>query len=138
LPPQRYFTVDFGKGAFFEEGGFSTMHETNFFGNRAGMAVVSHNFDRLLFHKSGIPGIRDLPFTLAVHGGVFWTDFVGQRRDEQDLLLPTTRNAYTEVGFGIGNLTPFFSPLNLAVYFSWQLSSYPTEGFQFRIGVPRP
>jgi hypothetical protein len=138
LPRQRYFTVDFGKGAFFEEGGFSTMHEVNFFGNRAAMIVVSHNFDRLLFQKSGIPLIERLPFTLAIHGGVFWTGFVDHIEHPGDDVLATAPTAYSEVGFGIGNLTPFISPLNLAIYFSWQLSSYQTEGFKFRIGVPTP
>ena len=138
LPRQRYFRVDFGKGAFFEEGGFSTMHEVNFFGNRAATLVVSHNFDRMLFRKSGIPLIKRLPFTLAVHGGVFWTDFVDHSANPGDDVLATAPTAYSEVGFGIGNLTPFLSPLNFAVYFSWQLSSYQTEGFQFRIGVPTP
>jgi hypothetical protein len=138
LPPQRYFTVDFGKGAFFEEGGFSTMHETNFYGNRAGMVVVSHNFDRMLFQKSGIPLVKKVPFTLAVHAGLFWTDFVDHSPNPGDEVLTTAPTAYTELGFGIGNLTPFISPLNMAVYFSWQISSYATEGFQFRIGVPTP
>ncbi|MEJ2237138.1 MAG: DUF5686 family protein [Gemmatimonadales bacterium] len=138
LPTQRYFNVDYGKGAFFEEGGFSTMHETNFYGNRAAMIVVSHNFDRMLFQKSGIPLIKKIPFTLAVHTGWFWTDFVDHDRNPGDELLARAPRAYSEVGFGIGNLTPFLSPLNLAVYFSWQLSSYATEGVQFRVGVPTP
>lgn len=136
LPPQRYFVVDFGKGAFFEEGGFSTMHENNFYGNRAAMIVVSHNFDRMLFQKSRIPLIEDLPFTIAVHTGFFWTDFIEHDPNPGDDLLARAPTAYSELGFGIGNLTPFIAPLNFAVYFSWQLSSYPTEGFQFRIGVP--
>ncbi len=138
LPPQRYFNVDFGKGAFFEEGGFSTMHETNFYGSRAAMVVVSHNFDRMLFQKSGIPLIKKIPFTLAVHAGLFWTDFVDHQPNPGDDLLARAPTAYRELGFGIGNITPFLSPLNMAVYFSWQLSSYDTEGFQFRIGVPTP
>ena len=138
LPPQRYIVVDFGKGAFFEEGGFSTMQETNFFGNRAAMLVVSHNFDRMLVQKSGIPFVETLPFTIAVHGGLFWTDFVNQTDVPGLESMATAPHAYSEIGFGIGNLTPFTSPLNMAIYFSWQLSSYPTRGFQFRIGVPTP
>jgi hypothetical protein len=138
LPPQRYFVVDFGKGAFFEEGGFSTMHETNFFGNSAAMVVLSHNFDRMLFQKSGIPFVKDLPFTIAVHGGLFWTDFVNQANVPGIDSMATADRVYSEIGFGIGNLTPFIAPLNMAIYFSWQLSSYSTRGFQFRIGVPTP
>jgi hypothetical protein len=139
VPPQRYFTVDFGKRAFtFQAGGFNTTsRDTNYSGTRAAMITVRHDFDRLLFAKSRLPGIRNLPFTLSVHGGVFWTDFAGHPPNPGDSLLFTARRAYTEAGFGLGNLTPFLSPLNLAVHFTWQLSSYPTRKFQFGFGLTR-
>lgn len=38
----------------------------------------------------------------------------------------------------LGNLTPFLSPFDLAVSFTWQLSSYPTERFHFGVGVTGP
>jgi hypothetical protein len=50
----------------------------------------------------------------------------------------TASTPYIELGFGFGNLTPWFTPINLGVYFSWQVSSYDTDVFSFRIGVPRP
>ena len=136
LPPQRYYTVDFGRGAFFQAGGINTLNETNFFGNRTAMLVLSHDFDQQLFRRSRLPGIRDLPFTLTTHGGVFWSNFVDHTPNPGDDELTVAPTAYTEVGFGIANLTPFISPFNFGVYFSWQLSSYNTRGFQFRIGIP--
>ena len=42
LPTQRYFTVDFGNGVFFQPAGFNTMDERNFSGNRAVMFHVNH------------------------------------------------------------------------------------------------
>ncbi len=137
LPPQRYFTVDFGRGAFFQTGGFNTLDETNFSGNRAAMLVVSHDFDQLLFRKTGLPLVKNIPFTLAVHSGVFWTDFRDHISNPGDeAVLTTALDPYVELGFGLGNLTPFITPLNFAVYFSWQLTSYDTTVFEFRIGVP--
>jgi len=139
VPPQRYFTVDFGMRALtFQAGGFNTTsRDTNYSGTRAAMITLRHDFDRLLFAKSGLPLIRRLPFTLSVHGGVFWTDFNGHPPNPGDSLLFTARRAYTEAGFGLGNLTPFLSPINLAIHFTWQLSSYPTRRFQFGLGLTR-
>jgi hypothetical protein len=50
----------------------------------------------------------------------------------------TARKAYIEAAFGFGNLTPFVSPFNLAVHFTWPLSSYPTRRFQVGIRATRP
>jgi len=138
VPPQRYFAVDFGMRALtFQAGGFNTPGDSNFTGTRAAMLTIRHDFDRLLFAKSRLPGIRKLPFTLSVHGGVFWTDFHDHPPNPGDALLLTAPSAYTEAGFGLGNLTPFLFPLNLAVHFTWQLSRYPTRRFQFGLGLTR-
>ena len=138
VPPQRYFAVDFGMRALtFQTGGFNTPGDSNYAGTRAAMLTVRHDFDRLLFAKSRLPLIRSLPFTLSLHGGVFWTDFHNHPANPGDSLLLTAPHAYTEAGFGLGNLTPFLFPLNLAVHFTWQLSRYPTRRFQFRFGLTR-
>jgi hypothetical protein len=136
LPPQRYFTMDFGNGVFFEGNGFNTLNESNFSGNRAAVLFASHDFDQLLFKKSRIPVVRDLPVTLSVHGGVFWTSFVDHDPNPGDDMIPTAATGYGELGFGIGNLTPFLAPINLSAWFTWQLSDYATKGFTFLIGVP--
>ena len=138
VPPQRYFAVDFGMRALtFQTGGFNTPGDTNYSGTRAAMFTVRHDFDRLLFAKSRLPLIRSLPVTLSVHGGAFWTDFHNHPPNPGDSLLFTAPHAYTEAGFGLGNLTPFLSPLNLAVHFTWQLSHYPTRRFRFALGLTR-
>lgn len=139
VPPQRYFTVDYGlQGTAYQGTGFNTLDEVNYSGTRALMVTAHHDFDRLLFAKSGIPLVRQLPFTLSVHGGAFWTDFRNHTPNPADALLTTAPSAYTELGFGVGNLTPFLSPINLAAYFTWQLSSYPTRRFQFGLGLTPP
>jgi hypothetical protein len=123
LPPQRYFTVDFGMEFLtFQGNGFNTLAETNYSGNRAAMIVVRHDFDRMLLH---------LPFTLSIHGGAFWTAFVNHPPFPGDSAFLTASRPYTEAGFGLGNLTPFLSPFDLSAHFTWQLSSYPTRRFRF-------
>jgi hypothetical protein len=139
VPPQRYFTVDFGMEVLAVEGnGFSTLARTNYYGNRAAVLTVRHDFGRSLFTKSGLPLVRDLPFTLSLEGGLFWTDLVNHTPYPSDTTLTTARSPYSEVGFSLGNLTPFLSPFNLSARFSWQLSSYATRRFRFGFGISGP
>ena len=135
-PPQRYFTVDFGPKALTYQGtSINTLGDTNFAGNRAAMFAVEHDFDRRLFAKSHLPLIKRLPFTFSVHAGAFWTAFVDHRPQPADSLLRTAPRGFGEVGFGLGNLTPFLSPFNLATHFSWSTSSNLPPGRRFRFGV---
>ena len=139
VPPQRYFTIDFGMRALgFQGGGFKTLGDTSFAGNRVLMLSVRHDFDRLLFAKSGLPLIRHLPFTLSVYGGMFAIDFVNHTPTPSDSAFRTTSSPYTEAGFALGNLTPFLAPLNLGAHFTWQLSSQSTRRFQFGLSLTRP
>jgi hypothetical protein len=138
LPPQKYFTMDFGsslESGFHATGGFNTMDLKNFYGDRAAMIVINHDFDQALFRKSRLPLIKDIPFTLSVHGGAFWSEFRKTPVDQSDRSLRTAPHAYSELGFGIGNLTPFITPFNLAVWFTWQLSDYDTNRFNWQIGI---
>ncbi|MCB2231565.1 DUF5686 and carboxypeptidase regulatory-like domain-containing protein [bacterium] len=134
LPPQRYFTVDHGNGILFGNGEFSTMDKHNFAGNRAASVFVNHDFDRLLFRKSGLPGIKDIPFTLQIFGGAFWTEFNDHAANTGDEFVRNTGGPYAEAGFGIGNLTPFISPFNLGLFFTWQVSEYKTGYFNWTFG----
>lgn len=139
VPPQRYFTVDYGMEFLAVEGsGFSTLYGTNYYGNRAAVVTIRHDFGRLLFARSGLPVIRSLPFTLSLNGGAFWTDFVDHTPLPADTMLVKASTPYTEAGFALGNLTPFLSPFNLSVHFAWQLSSYPTRRFRFGLGITGP
>ena len=136
VPPQAYVAVDFGMQTYtFQNNGFNTLNETNFYGTRAAMITVRHDFDRLLFAKTGLPLVRDLPVTVSIHGGVFWSDFANHTLAPGEALQYTDSGAYSELGFGFGNLTPFLSPLNLAAYFTWQLSSYSTTRFAVGFGL---
>jgi uncharacterized protein DUF5686 len=130
-PPQRYFTVGFGRQLFAAEGvGFNTLAHTQYAGNRALMLSVRQDVGRRLFWGSGP--------SLSLRAGVFWSTLVGQVPTPADTMLTTAPRPYGEAGFTLGNLTPFLSPFDLAVSFTWQLSSYPTQGFRFGFGVTGP
>jgi len=135
LPPQRYFSVDYGYGMLSNTDGFSTLNENNFSGNRALAVHVNHDFRRSLFVASGLPGVRDIPFWLSIHGGVFWTEFRNHPYQSGDEHTLTAKSPYREIGFGLGNLTPFLAPFNLALYFTWQLSDYETSDFSIDVGI---
>jgi hypothetical protein len=135
LPPQRWYVVDFGNGVFYRSEGFNTFRRHNFVGDHAASVYIEHDFGDLLFAQSGVPGLKSLPFTLFAHGGAAWTELRqgGEANSEaREKVAPT---AYGELGFGIGNLTPFLSPFNFAAGFSWQLSDYETTDFQFTVGI---
>jgi hypothetical protein len=135
LPPQRYFSVDYGYGMLNNADGFGTLNENNFGGNRALVVHVNHDFKRALFVASGLPGVKDIPLWLSVHGGVFWTEFRNHPFQTGDEQILTAKRPYREIGFGIGNLTPFLAPFNLACYFTWQLSDYGTSDFNIDLGI---
>lgn len=125
-PPQQYFTMGYGLQLFAAEGaGFNTLSRVEYAGNRALMVTLRHDFGRLL---------RIVPATLSLHGGVFWTDLVGNVPAPADSMLTMARRPYTEAGFTLGNLTPFLAPFDFAASFTWQLSSYPTRPFRFGFG----
>lgn len=129
LPPQKYYTVDFGNEVFATGQGFNTLNETNFYGDRFFMVMFNHEFGRYLFYQSGLPLIKKIPFTLAVHAGAFWTELDEDKKVIGDYCFPMAITAYSELGFSLGNLTPFMSPFNLMLDFTWQVSDYETSNF---------
>ena len=127
-PVQSWFVVDHGNGGLFDRRGYVTLNENNFVGSSAASLTIEHNFGRRAFALTRIPLVEKLPFSLAVRAGTFWTD--AKRINESYYLnLWIARSAYSEAGFALGNLTPFLSPFNLQMWFSWQLSVYDTERF---------
>ena len=130
LPPQRYFTVDFGDEFFSSSMNFKTLGETNFKGSRAAFVYAIHDFGRWLFRRTGLPLVRDIPFSLNLHGGVFWTDFDGHTAQPGDELVRIAPKMYSELGFGLGRMPP----LNFKLFFTWQLSDYDTNRFTFSLG----
>lgn len=130
LPPQKYFTVDFtyrilGEGMFFR-----TVGENNFAGSRVAALYLANDFGRWLFRKSRLPLIKQIPLSLTIHGGAFWSDFRGHPAQPGDAEVETASKAYSEIGFGIGRIPP----LNLRITFTWQLSDYDTSDFTIGLG----
>ncbi|MFZ5979812.1 MAG: DUF5686 family protein [Candidatus Zixiibacteriota bacterium] len=128
-PPQKYFAVDFGSEIFINNLGFYTLNETNFYGDRVLLITLEHEFDRFLLRRSGLPLLKKLPFTLSVHGGVFWAEMDEDKNGLDGYFYPTANRPYREIGFGVGNITPFLNPFNLYFKFTWQLSDYATSDF---------
>lgn len=130
LPPQRYFTIDYGDMNFKGIVDFKTQGENNFIGDRALSIYYRHNFGGKLFQRLRIPLIKNTPISLFIYGGSFWTNF-----GDEAIQLPvsdhqTAKTPYTEIGFGIGRIPPIF----LRTYFTWQLSDYETNKFTLKIG----
>ncbi|HTR78147.1 MAG TPA: hypothetical protein VMH39_08550, partial [Gemmatimonadaceae bacterium] len=139
LPPQRYFTVDGGATVLqSQDAPFSTLVDSVYAGNRAAAASLEHDFGRQLFTRSAIPLMRLVPLTLAVHAGVFWTRFEGMPTFARAVAPASAPGPYREAGFTIGNLTPFLSPIDLAVRFGWQISAYPTARSRIGLGIGTP
>ena len=131
LPPQRWFTVDFGHGILFGDMSFKTLGESNFSGDRAVMAYVFHDFGRYFFRMSGLPLIKHIPLSLGLFGGVFWTEFRCENSSLEGVAALVAENAYKEIGFQIGRIPPLGFQLN----FTWQLSDYQTRDFTFSVGM---
>jgi len=129
LPPQRSFMIDHSGYVFSSSISFKTMGENNFEENEAGVMYIFHDFGRNLFEWSKIPLIKDIPFSIGVHGGAFWTSR-GNNGMQTDAYHKVAEKAYQEIGFSIGRITA----LRYRVYFTWQLSNYNTEKFVITIG----
>jgi len=134
LPPQKYHIVDYGDFLLYDANIVKTLSERNFGGDRVFSANLVHRFRNSLWVASGLPLIQDIPFWLNIHGAVFWTDFRNVERTEIEKDLLVARTPYAEAGFGLGNLTPFLTPFNLEVNFTWQISKYDTNRWSFEFG----
>jgi hypothetical protein len=134
LPPQRFFIADFHSRVLYGEEGFNTFKETNFAGDRIALVHLDHDFGPFVFRNSGIGPLKKIPVGLSLYGAALWTEFHRQPR-RSDPTVHIAPTAYTEVGFGLTNLTPFLLPFNFAVYFSWQLSDYDTRRFECSLGL---
>lgn len=132
LPPQAYFTVDYGADFLRGQSIIKTLNQTNFTGDRAALLHVTHDFGRIVFRKSGLPLIKDIPFGVSVFGSVFWTDFRSLAAQSGSADTHVARKPYRELGFGITRITPF----DFKLYFTWQLSDYKTTKFSLGVGLP--
>ena len=136
LPPQSHYQlVDYAGVVAGENAAFMTLSDDRVAGDRAAYFYVNHEFGQYLFKKSGIPLIKSIPFTLGVHGGALWTSFENNDPQDDGRGYFEARKPYSEVGFSLGNLTPFLSILNFGVYFTWQISDYDTNNFVARVGI---
>jgi hypothetical protein len=132
LPPQRYYQIISGSQTVFGTGSFYTLSEQGLVGDRAASVFIEHDFGHLLLRGSGLPLIKKIPFTLSAHGGVCWTDFRNSNAPEG---YRVASRPYSEIGFGVGNLTPFLSVFNFKLRFSWQLSDHGGNRFVITWGI---
>ncbi len=127
LPPQRFFTVDFGSQVVNGLTAMHTLSDSNYVGDRAALIYAAHDFGTRLFKASGLPLIKKIPFSLDIHGGACWTEFRNQAVADTQRRMNVTPKAYSELGFGLGNILP----LGIVMDFTWQLSHHHTNGFTF-------
>ncbi len=132
LPVQRLYTVDFGD-EMSDDLNFKSLGEDGYSGDRVAMAYAGHDFGRRLWQSSGLPLVRDIPFSVGIHGGVFVTEFTDSPppTPKTDGLADRTflqhaPVAYSELGFSVGRM-----PIGLRLYFTWQLSDYDSNDFTF-------
>ena len=135
LPPQEHFIVDRGYGPLGRSLGFANMGENNFEGDRVLAVYVRHDFRATLFAKSGLPLIKKIPLFLSIFGGAFWSDFHNPESRQKEGVVYTAQKPYREMGFGLGNLTPFLTLWNLQLDFTWQLSHYGKNNFGVSINI---
>ncbi len=130
-----YQLVDYAGVVAGNSAAFMTLGDERIIGERAAYVYLNHEFGQYLFKKSGIPLIKSLPFTLGVHGGALWASFHNSSGPDDGRDYLEAKRPYSELGFSLGNLTPFLSVLNFGVYFTWQLSDYDTHNFVTRLGI---
>ena len=131
LPPQRYFTADFGDVDNITLNEFKTLDETNFRGDRLLALYVGHDFGTSLFRRLNVPVLKNLPFSFLVYGGTFWSDFNSSSLKVDGGDLVAAPEGYSEIGFGFGRLPPLF----LRLYFTWQLTAFDTRDFSVKFSM---
>lgn len=114
---------------------FNTLNETSVVGDRSVALYINHSFKRNFFHKTGIPLVKKIPFSPSIHGGILWSDFKDESISSVSRYYLIAEKPYTELGFGLRHLTPFLSPINLGVWFTWQTSAHNTSKFHWNIGL---
>ncbi len=134
VPPQRYFIADHNDPGFYFSRGMNTSHDINFGGDRIALVYAEHYFGKYTLRHLGIPFLSKIPMGITIHGGALWTHFDNPELQGRSFQVREAPHAYTELGFGLTNLTPFLGFLNGAVYFTWQLSDYDTEKFKIVYG----
>ena len=130
LPPQKFFTINHMSWIEGLELTFKTLDDNNFVGDRVASGYLFHNFGNRPFRATGIPLVRDIPFSLGVYGGMFVAEFKNTSLPADFDHHRTADKAYSEIGFSIGAIPP----LGFDLYFTWQLSDYGTKKFSFDLG----
>ncbi len=131
LPPQKYFVQDYGEGFMTPSVRFKTLGDKNFLGNRAASIYVHHDFGRAPFIKSGIPLVKDFPFSIGIHGGAFFTRFDGRPGELFSEHYAEAPNWYSEIGFDFGQITF----MDLGLFFTWRTAAYDTPKFSINMNM---
>lgn len=131
LPAQRLFIADFYDPGFYRRQGMNTMGDANFGGDRIAIVYATHYFGPFMFRNLRGFFLQKIPFGFQIHGGALWTDFKDGTYQSYDENIKVAPTAYSEIGFGLSNLTPFLGPFNFSVQLTWQLSAYRTNKLMY-------
>ena len=129
LPPQKIFIADFHDPVFFKSRGFNTLKKNNFGGDRFASVYGVFDLGPYMFRSTGIKFLQAIPIGFSLHGGAFWTEFEDPANAGFDEYVNSAPTAYTEIGCGLTNLTPFLTPFNMALFFTLQTSTYDSERY---------
>jgi hypothetical protein len=120
VPKQRIFTVAYSEGFFSPVEPFKTTGSINYKGDQLAAWYLRQDLGRSLWRRSGLPLIEDIPLSLFVYGGSFWTRFDRGPRPDLGYHYGVAPKGFHEIGFGLGNIPPLFFEL----YLTWQLSGF--------------
>lgn len=133
LPAQSRFVAGYMDWGIYQTMGLITFPDTSFGGDRMAYLFAEHDFGKYMFRNSGIGFLQNIPIGFSIHGGAMWAEYGnGGFKPVDEVALPA-HGAYTEIGFGLHNLTPWFGIINLSTKFSWQLSGYDTKKFNVSV-----
>ncbi|MCK5126429.1 MAG: carboxypeptidase-like regulatory domain-containing protein [candidate division Zixibacteria bacterium] len=133
LPVQSRFVASYMDWIIYQTMGLITFPDTSFVGDRMAYLFAEHDFGKFMFRNSGINFLKQIPVGFSIHGGVMWSEYKNRPMiptGEIGLIAP---QVYSEIGFGLHNLTPWLGIFNLSTKLSWQLSDYKTKDFNFSI-----
>lgn len=132
VPPQRFISTESGFNGLAVGNSFRGMKVKEFYGDRAVILTMSHNFGEVIPGVFRIPNIASFGLEFILFGGAAWTSFSDATKAMYAPSLPSTNTTadrlYYDVGFSINRLLIF-----LRLDINARLSQRTTPEFRFTI-----